>query len=75
MDQLGVVVDYLGVNDIPATSEVSRSFQVIAESAVDDWINEYFYLNTTEGEHNSSLALLDRIQNGEDGEVLARQDT
>ena len=41
---------------------------------MDDWINEYFYLNTTQAEHNANLALLDQIQNGEDGDVLARQD-
>ena len=74
MDQLGEVVGYQSVNDLPAASEVSRSFRLLAESAIDDWINEYFYLNPTQAEHNASRALLDQIQSGEDGDVLARQD-
>ena len=41
---------------------------------MDDWIDEYFYLNTTGGDHNANLSLLDQIQNREDRKVLARQD-
>ena len=54
MDQLEEVVGYLSVNDLPAASEVSRSFQLLAESAMDDWINEYFYLNPTQAKHNAN---------------------